>query len=226
MHESELLSPYATKAVEYGLAILYLALFVPFWRYLNGPTRVRVPSTAWRFADWFYVPDGVHLHAGHTWARPQADGVAVGIDDFGHDLVGPLDGVELPAVGLRVKQGQPAFSIRAGGTNFPVLAPVSGRVVAVNEDAARRLDTLHKDPYDAGWLFRVEPTGLRRSLKNLVSGQRARLFLAEAAETLQQALHPGAPVLAQDGGTPVHGIARDLDPEHWEDLVRSSFQVR
>ncbi len=126
MHESELLSPYATKAVEYGLAILYLALFVPFWRYLNGPARVRVPSTAWRFADWFYVPDGVHLHAGHTWARPQADGVAVGIDDFGHDLVGPLDGVELPAVGLRVKQGQPAFSIRAGGTSFPVLAPVSG----------------------------------------------------------------------------------------------------
>jgi len=226
MHESELLSPYATKAVEYGLAILYLALFVPFWRYLNGPARVRVPSTAWRFADWFYVPDGVHLHAGHTWAKPQPDGVSVGIDDFGHDLVGALDGVELPAVGLRVKQGQPAFAIRAGGRSFPLRAPVSGTVVAVNESAAAAPAALHADPYGAGWLFRVKPNGLARNLKKLVSGERARLFLAEAAESLQKTFHPGAPVLAQDGGTPVHGIARDLDPEHWEDLVRSSFQVR
>jgi glycine cleavage system H lipoate-binding protein len=226
MHESELLSPYATKAVEYGLSILYLALFVPFWRYLNGPARVRVPSTAWRFADWFHVPDGVHLHAGHTWARPEAGGVAVGIDAFGHGLVGSLDGVQLPTVGLRVRQGDPAFEIRTGGRSFPLRAPVSGTVVAVNEAAATAPDGLHRDPYGAGWLFRVEPTGLAKSLKKLVTGERARLFLAEAAERLQQAFHPGAPVLAQDGGTPVHGIARDLDPEHWEDLVRASFQVR
>jgi len=81
----------------------------------------------------------------------------------------------------------------------------------VNEAAATAPGTLHRDPYGAGWLFRVEPKGLARSLKKLVSGERGRLFLAEAAERLQQAFHPGAPVLAQDGGTPVHGIARDLD---------------
>ena len=226
MHETELLSPYATKALEYGLAILYLALFVPFWRYLNAPARARATSTAWRFADWFYVPDGVHLHKGHAWARPETGGVAVGLDDFGHDLVGPLEGVELPTLGRRVKQGEPAFALRAAGRTIPLRAPVSGTVVAVNEAAASAPAALHDDPYGAGWLFRVEPRRLSKSLKSLITGEKARLFLAESAENLYKAFHPGTPVLAQDGGLPVYGIARDLDPEHWENLVRSSFLVR
>jgi len=174
MHETELLSPYATKALEYGLAILYLALFVPFWRYLNAPARARASSTAWRFADWFYVPDGVHLHKGHAWARPETGGVAVGLDDFGHDLVGPLEGVELPTLGRRVKQGEPAFALRAAGRTIPLRAPVSGTVVAVNEAAASAPAVLHDDPYGAGWLFRVEPRRLSKSLKSLITGEKAR----------------------------------------------------
>jgi len=226
MSEHDLLSPQATKAIEYGLAVAYLLLFIPFSRALHSPSRARASSAAFRFADWFYVPEGVYLHKGHAWARPEPAGVAVGLDDFAHDFVGTLEAVDLPAVGRRIKQGRPAFGIRAGGKSFELRAPVSGTVVGVNEKALADPAGLHTDPYGAGWLFRVKPDRLDPNLRSLFSRGAARRFLAEATESLYLAFHPEALSLAQDGGLLVHGIARELDPEHWDDLVRSSLLAR
>ena len=226
MNGHELLSPHATKALEYGIAVAYLLLFIPFWRAMNAPARARATARAFSFADLFHVPDGVHLHRGHAWARPETAGVAVGIDDFGHGLVGPIDAFELPAVGWRVQQGNVAFSVRAGGQSFALRAPVDGTVTEVNPLALSDPAALHRDPYGAGWLFKVQPNRLSRNIRTLFSGDRARKFLAEAAEALQLAFRPEALSLAQDGGALVHGIARELDPEHWDDLVRSSFLTR
>ena len=93
------------------LAIAYLLLFIPFWRYVQGGKAKEVAVRARRAArpppraaaaprapppGWFQLPAGVHLHPGHTWARLETDGlVSVGIDDFAHKLVGPAR-VELP----------------------------------------------------------------------------------------------------------------------------------
>ncbi len=226
MNEHELLSPYATKAIEYALAVAYLLVFIPFWRSLSVPARARAGSRGWRFADWFYVPDGVYLHRGHAWARPEPAGVAVGLDELVHDFVGTIEAVDVPPLDRRIKQGRPAFGIRAGGKSFTLRAPVSGRVTGVNEQALSDPSTLHTDPYGAGWLFRVQPDRLGPNLRSLFSRGKARRFLAEAAESLYLAFHPEAVSLAQDGGLLVHGIARELDPEHWDDLVRSVLMTR
>src|SRR5512134_2298125 len=112
--EHEFLSLYSAKNFEYLLAIGYLLLFIPFWKYVQGGRRQEQaaalelkpharPSArhAGATAGWFQVPAGVHLHPGHTWARLEADGlVAVGADDFAHKLVGPAR-VRLPALGDR-----------------------------------------------------------------------------------------------------------------------------
>jgi hypothetical protein len=78
----------------------------------------------------------------------------------------------------------------------------------------------------AGWLFRVQPDRLGPNLRSLFSRGKARRFLAEAAESLYLAFHPEAVSLAQDGGLLVHGIARELDPEHRDDLFRSVLMTR
>ena len=226
MNGHELLSPHATKAVEYGIAIAYLLLFIPFWRAMSRPARARAKAPAFSFADLFQVPEGVHLHRGHAWARPEAGGVTVGIDDFGHGLVGPIDSFQLPIVGFRVRQGDSTFGLTAGGEKFALRAPVDGTVTEVNPLALSDPAALHRDPYGAGWLFRVQPVRLGHNVKTLFSGEKARKFLAESAEALQLAFRPEALSLAQDGGALVHGIARELDPEHWDDVVRASFLTR
>ena len=228
MHGNEFLAGYAAKLVEYGLAVTYLVLFVGFWRFVQGgkPAAREVPvaRTAEEPAEtgWFSVPEGVALHPGHTWARLEADGaVAVGLDDLGHRLVGPVDDVALPATGAKVEQGEPVATLLADGRKVKIVSPVDGEVVAYNADPEG-----HLDPYGAGWLFRVRPTSWKRSKAQLLDGQAARDWIEEQGRQLAARLGPSPVAVLQDGGVPVHGIAREIDPEHWDDLARELFRTK
>jgi glycine cleavage system H lipoate-binding protein len=238
----DFLSIYPAKLQEYLLAIAYLLMFVPFWRYVQGGKRATAkartaPSaqpgatvavrpagaTALRpTAGWFHVPPGVHLHPGHTWARLEADGlVTVGVDDFAHKLVGPA-AVELPTLGTRVAQGEPALALCDEGCSVPMLSPVDGTVVAVNPAAKNDAAAL-ADPYGAGWLFKVKATKLAVNLRQLHRAAPALRMLEDAGEALVRRMDPELGRLLQDGGTPVHGIARALAGDEWETLAREFF---
>jgi glycine cleavage system H lipoate-binding protein len=241
----DFLSIYSTKAMEYGLAIGYLLLFIPFWRYVQGGKRVAVeartaPSaqaaaareaprpagaTALRpTAGWFHVPAGVHLHPGHTWARLESDGlVTVGIDDFAHNLVGPT-AVDLPRIGTQVAQGEPALALEGEGASVPMLSPVDGTVVAVNRPVKTDAAAL-ADPYGAGWLFKVDAPRLAANLRQLHAAAPANRMLEDAGEALVLRMDPELGRLLQDGGTPVHGIARALAGDGWETLAREFFRT-
>jgi len=237
----DFLSIYPAKLQEYCLAIGYLLLFIPFWKFVQGgkgaevamaagvqahpPAQkaerhagARAPSPA---LGWFQVPAGVHLHPGHTWARIEADGlVAVGADDFAHKLVGAAK-VALPRLGDRVSQGEPAFEIGDGEKNVPMLAPVDGTVVAVNP-SVKGPDGL-SDPYGASWLFKVKAPRLAANLRQLMMEGPARRFMAEAEGALALRLSPELGAVLQDGGTPVHGIARALSGDGWDETARQFF---
>lgn len=229
MDANAFLEMYAARIVEYALGVTYLVAFIPFWRYVQGerarmrvPVHAPAPSLVDLAASWFAVPDRVHLHPGHSWARAEADGlVTVGLDDFAQKLVDP-ERVELPPVGATVMQGDLAFRLGAGGRSVGMLSPVDGTVVAVNSRAARGAGAL-ADPYGSGWLFRVKPARLASNLKQLLAGAAARRWLEEAGEALVARLEPEMGRVVQDGGVPVHGLARELAGERWDDLARKHF---
>jgi glycine cleavage system H lipoate-binding protein len=232
----DLLSIYPAKLMEYGLGIGYMLLFIPFWRYVQGgkpaeatvpahaPARekaVRAPAAAPAFG-WFHIPAGLKLHPGHTWARVEEDGlVTVGMDDFAQKLVGPAR-VALPAVGARVAQGEPAFEVAAGKGSVPMLSPIEGTVVAVNEAARASAETL-ADAYGKGWLFKVKAPRLAHDLKQLISDNAATRFLEGAAEALTLQMSPELGRVLQDGGAPVQGIGQEIEGEKWTELARKFF---
>lgn len=228
----DFLSIYPAKMMEYLLAIGYLLLFIPFWRYVQGGARaVRARAEAGRPAGataprpgtgWFQLPAGVRLHPGHTWARLEQDGlVTVGIDDFAHRLVGPA-AVDLPAVGAHVGQGEPALALRDEGRSVDLLSPVDGTVLEVNPALASGTDALD-DPYGTGWLFKVKPARLSANLRQLHDTAAGRRILEDASEALVRRMDPELGRVLQDGGAPVHGIARALAGESWEEFAREFF---
>lgn len=238
----DFLSIYSAKSLEYGLAIGYLLLFIPFWRYVQGGRREAALETAKRpvvrpemalaakagararqpLPAWFQIPAGVHLHPGHTWARLEPDGlIAVGADDFAHKLVGPAR-VELPQLGAHLAQGEPAIEIGDAAKTVPLVSPIDGTVVAVNA-AAREAAEGHKDPYGAGWLFKVKAPRLAANLRQLLSDGAARRFMEEAEAAIARRVSPEIGAVLQDGGAPVHGIARALAGDDWDDLARQFF---
>jgi glycine cleavage system H lipoate-binding protein len=168
---------------------------------------------------WFHAPGDVELHPGHTWARLGSDGlVTVGLDDFAQKLVAPAR-VRLPATGDQVLQGAPAFAVGDSVSTVPMPSPISGAVVAVNAGAGEKPETM-RDAYGAGWLFKVKPSKLIEDRRGLLTGERARAWLEDAAEALAARMSPELGLVLQDGGVPVHGIARVLAGEGWTSLAQ------
>jgi glycine cleavage system H lipoate-binding protein len=218
---------FATKGQEYLIVIGFLTLLALFWRFLSPrPSSVRDERPA-DLVEWFRVPRGFLFHRGHGWMREAGDLVRVGVDDFAQKLVGRVEAIDLPAVGMRLGQGDRGWDLRAGSARFPMLSPIDGEVVSVNERAVLMPDVVNQDPFGDGWLMEIRPTRLASDRTNLLSGSLARHWIEDAIHSLRLrsgeelgALYNDGGVTMQDGGVPVDGIARALAGDSWESLVK------
>lgn len=178
-----------------------------------------VPEPVW--VAGFQVPEGLHYHRGHTWARVDSDGaVVVGLDDFARRLVGPAADVRLPRPGEWLRPGEPAFDVRADGRTAALVAPLEGEVLALNPDVVARPALATDDPYGRGWLVKLRPAGLTAGLRNLLSGSLARRFMEDAREALDLRLMAATGSVLHDGGEPAADFARHLPEGEWRRLVR------
>jgi glycine cleavage system H protein len=227
----DLITIYWLKAVEYVLALSYLPLFLLFWKFTSPKVEQTVevlasaPGWADQLAGFFQVPANLFFHPGHTWVRLDGgDTVTVGISDFAQKLVGPLGRVQLPALGTMLVQGEPALTLDAAGSAVPMLSPLDGQVVAVNDALAASPDLVRESPYGDGWLMKVKSSRLAGDLKNLLSGSLARRWMDTVCESLGAEMAPmelGKVYL--DGGHLVDGLARSLSHDHWDLVARRFF---
>ena len=215
---------FATKGIEYILVIGFLVAFVLFSRLLNTskkPSRVPASASARRAPLWFAVPEGLYYHQGHTWAIPESDEVVrIGIDDFAQKLIGIPKAIRMPKAGETLRQAQKALKLQINGKAVEVLAPVSGEVIAVNKEVEQHPELVNEDPYHRGWLLRVKDRNLATELKNLLSGKLAKTWMHETEHALRQRMYGDLAVALPDGGVPVSGIARSLDPENWDKVAK------
>ena len=227
MEPHDVVGAYQAKTLEYLIAVAYLLLFVPFWRFVNGGrsaqqvARAPVRPRPARAQGLFAVPDGLGFHPGHAWVRPEGDGVVtVGLDDFARKLVGPIRGVRLPGPGTKLAQGEKAWSLLADSRSVDMLSPVDGSVAAVNPEWTDGGAAGGGDTYGEGWLLKVRPARLAANAKQLLSGDLARRWMDGVGDSLRTRMSPELGVLLQDGGQPVNGLAQELDPERWDEVAR------
>jgi glycine cleavage system H protein len=168
-------------------------------------------------------PEGVFLTPGHTWAALEPAGtVRVGMDDFARQMIGPVDTMELPKVGTRVKAGDSLVRLYKGSALANLSAPVSGEVTDVHTGLALNPAPVRRDPYGEGWMVLLKPESLHQEIPKLAVAEQARTFLAEEVSRFRGFLSDFEPALAQaaDGGKPVPGIAVHLGPQAWDRFRR------
>jgi glycine cleavage system H protein len=97
----------------------------------------------------------------HEWARIEDDGtVTVGISDHAQEALGDVVFVEMPDEGAELAAGDEAGTVESVKAASDIYAPISGRVIAVNEALEDNPEIVNGDPYQDGWFFKLEPLDL------------------------------------------------------------------
>jgi len=104
------------------------------------------------------IPSELKYTASHEWARLDEDGtVTVGITDHAQGLLGDVVFIELPEVEAEIEAGAEAGVIESVKAASDIYVPISGTIIAVNEDLVEKPELVNSDPYGEGWMFRVQP---------------------------------------------------------------------
>ena len=103
------------------------------------------------------VNAGLRYSAEHEWVDASSP-VKVGISAVAADALGDVVYVDLPEVGTVITAGETCGEVESTKSVSDLYAPVSGEIVAINQDAIDNPALLNEDPYGAGWLFTVSTT--------------------------------------------------------------------
>lgn len=104
------------------------------------------------------IPAELKYVTSHEWLRQEDDGtITVGITEHAQDLLGDIVYVELPEVGDNVSADDEIAVVESVKAASDVYAPISGEIVAINEELEDAPETINTDPYGDGWFFRIKP---------------------------------------------------------------------
>jgi len=102
------------------------------------------------------LPEDLKYTKEHEWCRVKGTRATVGITDHAQSSLGDIVYVELPDVGDIVKKGESFGVVESTKAVSELFAPVSGKVVEVNDPLTDAPETINEDPYEEGWMIQVE----------------------------------------------------------------------
>ncbi|MES9659378.1 glycine cleavage system protein GcvH [Cytobacillus sp. T106] len=103
------------------------------------------------------MPKELRYSEEHEWVKVEGEKVRVGITDFAQSELGDIVFVELPEVGDSITVNEPFGSVESVKTVSELYAPISGKVVEINEELNDSPEFVNESPYEKAWMVVVEP---------------------------------------------------------------------
>lgn len=105
------------------------------------------------------LPEDYKYTKSHEWVKVEEDGsVLVGITDYAQDALGELVFVEVPEEGAEVLTGDAVAVVESVKSASDIYSPLSGEIIAINEDLEATPELINEDAFERGWIFRLQPT--------------------------------------------------------------------
>jgi glycine cleavage system H protein len=101
------------------------------------------------------IVDGLLYRESHEWVRVDGNVAIIGVSDFAQSEMGDITYVDMPDVDDEVSAGEDFGALESVKTSSELIAPVSGVVVAVNEELEDKPELINEDAYEA-WIIKVE----------------------------------------------------------------------
>ena len=118
----------------------------------------------------------------HEWICPESKNKGkVGLADYAQSQLGDIVFLDLPAPGTQVERGKKMGEVESVKAVSDIFAPISGRVLEINQTVVDEPGLVNKDPYGAGWLVRLE-LSKPAELDALMDSEKYDEFVAELSE--------------------------------------------
>jgi glycine cleavage system H protein len=163
------------------------------------------------------------FHQGHTWVRVLRAVVEVGLDDFTRRLVGSVTKIDAPEVGTKLEKGKKAWTVQFGERSLTQLAPISGRVIEVNQELLSNPAMLNGSVYKKGWIIKILPEALANEVPELYTPTRFMKWVDMQKARLVQESFPELGMAYGDGATMKDGAAQEIDGETWRQIAKKLF---
>ena len=126
-------------------------------------------------------PEDLKYSKEHEWVLVEDNVATVGITDFAQDQLGDIVFVELPGVGDKVSKEDAFGVVESVKAVSDIYAPVSGKVLEVNDDLPENPEMVNEDPYGDGWMIKIEMNDIEE-LQDLMSAAEYEEYVAEEKE--------------------------------------------
>ena len=171
----------------------------------------------------FAIPGGVFISKNHCWLSIDPDGqVKLGIDDFAKKMIGKIDYIDFPNLGMEIKAGSPLFTIKQDDRKIVFNSPISGNVSKNNTEVNDDTDVLEYSTYDNNWFCCLDAGNLDNELNNLKIGNTAVAFYQEEIEKWQKLSKDLSSKDDEDKKSFIIGIMGKVSSKDWE-MIRSVF---
>ncbi|MFV0437197.1 MAG: glycine cleavage system protein GcvH [Desulfopila sp.] len=102
------------------------------------------------------LPANYRYSEDHEWAKIVGSTIRIGVSDYAQDQLGDIVYVEFPEVGDSFEKGEEFGSLESVKAVSELYMPMSGEIVAINEDLTDSPELINEDPY-ANWIVEIKP---------------------------------------------------------------------
>ena len=215
------------KEVTTMVALLVIATFLIFltvdFFVQRHATKRQIEQRPQPATERFLIPRGYFFAPRHSWVELLGNGTSrIGVDDFIQKIIGAVDSISVAPVNTLVKKGEAILTITQGRRKLSFAAPVSGKVLQINERLISSPGILNTDPYVEGWVAVMEPMNLGTEIKGLALAEEAAKWLKGEISRFREFIKIRSPQTALagatmlDGGIPVAGALRGAADDAWE----------
>lgn len=122
------------------------------------------------------IPAELRYTEEHEWVKTEDGKVRIGITEFAQSELGDIVFVELPQIGDELVANEPFGSVESVKTVSELYAPVSGKVVEINEELEDSPEFVNESPYEKAWMVVVEPSDASEIDQLLTADKYAELI--------------------------------------------------
>jgi len=102
------------------------------------------------------VPENVLFTDDHEWVDINGDIATIGITDYAQGELGDIVFIEFPDLNTEFQKGESIGTIEAVKTVADIYMPLSGKIVALNDELNHDPSLVNNNPFDKGWMLKVQ----------------------------------------------------------------------